>query len=127
MQRRDSARAQKAEATRLALIEAARKLFTSRGYHEVGVRDFAAQAGVTRGALYHHFPDKEALFIAVFDAVEQELMSETSNHPRSSSDAWTRFREGIQVYLAAVYPARCTAHHIDRWTGGSWLAAVAKA
>jgi AcrR family transcriptional regulator len=101
-QRRDSARAQRAEATRLALIEAARELFTSRGYHEVGVRDFAAQAGVTRGALYHHFTDKEALFMAVFDAVEQELMSKTSNNRSSSSDAWTRFLEGIQVYLAAV-------------------------
>jgi AcrR family transcriptional regulator len=84
------------------LIEAARELFTSRGYHEVGVRDFAAKAGVTRGALYHHFPDKEALFLAVFDAVERELMSQTPNDAGSSADLWTSFRKGIQSYLAAV-------------------------
>jgi AcrR family transcriptional regulator len=102
IQRRDSARAQKAEATRLALIEAARELFTSRGYHEVGVRDFAAKAGVTRGALYHHFPDKEALFLAVFDAVERELMGHAPNDIGPSCDLWARFREGIQLYLSAV-------------------------
>jgi AcrR family transcriptional regulator len=84
------------------LIAAARELFTSRGYHEVGVRDFTAQAGVTRGALYHHFPDKQALFLAVFDAVERDLMSETPNDSGSSRDLWTRFREGIQFYLSAV-------------------------
>jgi AcrR family transcriptional regulator len=101
-QRRDSARAKRAEATKLGLIAAARALFTSRGYHEVGVRDFAKKAGVTRGALYHHFADKEALFIAVFDAVEQELMGETSAKVGSSLDPWTGFRRGIRVHLAAV-------------------------
>jgi AcrR family transcriptional regulator len=101
-QRRDSTRAQKAEVTRRALLEAARELFTSRGYHAVGVRDFAAQAGVTRGALYHHFPDKEALFLAVFDAVERELMSQAPNDAGSSRDLWTSFRKGIQIYLSAV-------------------------
>src|SRR5438874_646675 len=72
-QRRDTARAQRAELTRQALIAAARGLFTEKGFHAVGVRDVAARAGVSRGALAHHFADKEALFLAVFEAIEHEL------------------------------------------------------
>jgi AcrR family transcriptional regulator len=77
----EGVRGAQAEATRLALIKAARALFTARGYHDVGIREFAAVAGVTRGALYHHFGDKESLFLAVFDAVEQEMMVESAQPP----------------------------------------------
>jgi len=106
-QRRDSARAVKAGATREALIAAARALFTERGYHEVSVRDVAALAGVTRGALSHHFSGKEALFVAVFDAVERELVEAGAAQQGGPSDLdpWTRFRAGIQHYLdAAIRP-----------------------
>ena len=100
----DGVRAQQAQATRRALVEAARELFTERGYHNVGIREFAAKANVTRGALYHHFGDKESLFLAVFDAVEREMMGEGAQRRRakSSDDAWTQFKRGIQAYLDAV-------------------------
>jgi AcrR family transcriptional regulator len=100
----EGARGAQAEATRLALIKAARALFTARGYHDVGIREFAAIAGVTRGALYHHFGDKESLFLAVFDAVEQEMMVESAQPPsmKAGDDAWSMFRKGIQAYLDAV-------------------------
>jgi AcrR family transcriptional regulator len=102
-QRRDSARAQKAEATRQALIAAARELFAERGYHGVSVRDVTAHAGVTRGALAHHFEDKEALFLAVFDAVEQELLAQGGGAPAESrTDPWSLFRAGVQAYLEAA-------------------------
>lgn len=101
-QRRDGPRAQQAQATKQALIDVARELFTSRGYFAVGVRDFAAAVGMTRGALYHHFPDKEALFVAVFDAVEQELLSRLEKAVGRDGDPWARFRRGIQAYLGAV-------------------------
>jgi AcrR family transcriptional regulator len=68
--------AERAEATRNALVAAARQLFVERGYHATGTEDIVALAGVgTRGALYHHFADKKALFVAVFEAVEEDLVT----------------------------------------------------
>jgi AcrR family transcriptional regulator len=103
-QREDSGRARRAEETRRALIAAGRDLFTEHGYHGVGVRDITARAGVTRGALAHHFTDKQGLFLAVFDAIERELIAAGAEPPPSAapSDAWAQFRAGIQAYLDAA-------------------------
>jgi AcrR family transcriptional regulator len=60
---------ERTEQTRTALLSAARNLFTERSYAETATPEIVAEAGVTRGALYHHFADKQALFRAV---VEQE-------------------------------------------------------
>ncbi|MET0337534.1 MAG: TetR/AcrR family transcriptional regulator [Caulobacter sp.] len=103
-QRRDGPRALKAEETRHALIEAARALFAEHGYHEVGIRDLTAQAGVTRGALAHHFADKEGLFVAVFEHVERELIAEIADHAAAQAhlDPWAQFRSGLRFYLQAA-------------------------
>ncbi len=67
--------ADRAEATRSALVVAARHLFVERGYHDTSTEEIVALAAVgTRGALYHHFADKRALFVAVFEAVEEDLV-----------------------------------------------------
>ena len=67
-------RDRQAEATRGALVEAARRLFVEQGFAATGTQAIVAAAGVgTRGALYHHFPDKESLFLAVFEAIQADL------------------------------------------------------
>jgi AcrR family transcriptional regulator len=66
---------ERSAATRDALISAARKLWGLRGYAEVGTPEIATAAGVTRGAMYHQFADKAALFREVVEVVEHDVMS----------------------------------------------------
>src|ERR1700754_2548864 len=66
---------ERSAATRDALISAARRLWGLRGYAEVGTPEIATAAGVTRGAMYHQFTDKAALFRDVVEAVEQDVMA----------------------------------------------------
>src|SRR5258707_13760486 len=63
----------RSEATRQALVRAARSLFGARGYADVGTEEIVRTAGVTRGALYHQFRDKAGLFAAVAEEVEAEI------------------------------------------------------
>jgi AcrR family transcriptional regulator len=71
---RKSSNAERSGATRAALVAAARPLFAARGYAGVGAEEIVAAAGVTRGALYHHFGGKEGLLAAVYEQLEQELL-----------------------------------------------------
>jgi AcrR family transcriptional regulator len=64
--------AQRTEATRAALMTAARRLFTARGYDAVAAEEIVKAAGVTRGALYHHFGGKAELLEAVYERLEAE-------------------------------------------------------
>jgi AcrR family transcriptional regulator len=66
---------ERSAATRDALISAASKLWGLRGYAEVGTPEIVTAAGVTRGAMYHQFADKAALFSEVVEAVEQDVMA----------------------------------------------------
>jgi AcrR family transcriptional regulator len=66
---------ERSAATRDALIAAARKLWGLRGFADVGTPEIAATAGVTRGAMYHQFADKAALFREVVEVVEQDVMA----------------------------------------------------
>jgi AcrR family transcriptional regulator len=93
--------ATRAEATRAALVATARRLFVENGYHATGTTDVVAQAGAgTRGALYHHFPDKRSLFLAVFHEVEQDLLAGAAANV-TASDALTRLRTGLNAFLDA--------------------------
>lgn len=70
--------ADRTAATRAALIGAARTLFADEGFAAVGTQAIALRAGVTRGALYHQFADKNELFVAVFEQIEEEVMGQVA-------------------------------------------------
>jgi len=88
------------EATKAALVEAARKLFVSKGYFATGTEEIVAKAGVgTRGALYHHFTDKEELFRAVFHQVQSDLAAATVVNEQD--DALDLLGSALQQFLDA--------------------------
>jgi AcrR family transcriptional regulator len=94
-------KAQQSEATRGDLIATARRLFAERGYSDVSTEEIVREAGMTRGALYHHFKDKQDLFRAVAEAVESELGPMIMANATPGADAWTFLVEATQTFLDA--------------------------
>ena len=94
--------AQRRERTRTALIDSARALFAERGYAGAGREEIAERAGVTRGAMYHHFSSKEALFQAVFEVVEQELCDAIATSAMAGRDPIEQLRIGARAFLEAA-------------------------
>jgi AcrR family transcriptional regulator len=99
---RRSRKADQSEATRQALIEAARELFAQRGYAAVATEEIVQAAGVTRGALYHHFAGKLELFEAVYEEVERQLVELIAASAMSAaSDPLAALRAGAEAFLDA--------------------------
>jgi AcrR family transcriptional regulator len=96
-----SLRARQAEATRELVLGVARELFTELGYAGTSIERIIQQAGVARGALYHHFAGKEALFRAVYDAVEQEVVARVVGAALAESSPWDGVTSGLRVFLDA--------------------------
>jgi AcrR family transcriptional regulator len=93
-------------ATRAALLAAARELFARDGFAATGREAIVTKAGVTRGALYHHFATKQALFRAVFEQLEAEVMSQVARAASHASSPFEMLRTGAIAYLdAALDPA----------------------
>ena len=90
------------EATRADLIRAARKLFTEKSYAETGTPEIVAEAGVTRGALYHHFADKQALFAAVVEQEAASVAAEIDHASPPSLSARDALIAGSDAYLEAM-------------------------
>lgn len=90
------------DATRRELVAAARKLFTEKSYAETSTPEIVAAAGVTRGALYHHFADKQALFRAVVEQEAAEVASEIESAAPASLGARDALVAGSDAYLAAM-------------------------
>jgi AcrR family transcriptional regulator len=92
-------KAEQSEATRSALIEAARGLFSERGYASVSTEEIVQSAGVTRGALYHHFRDKKDLFAEVVEQLEQELLQKIATTALGESDPWAQQLVAVGAFL----------------------------
>jgi AcrR family transcriptional regulator len=94
-------RAQQAADTRAQLIQAGRALFAERGYAGVGTEEIVARAGVTRGALYHHFEDKKDLFRAVHEQLERDLATSIGEQIAGVEDPWEALVRGVRGFLNA--------------------------
>jgi AcrR family transcriptional regulator len=101
MDRMKTRRAEQAEGTRSALIEAARPLFAERGFADVATEEIVAAARVTRGALYYHFEDKRDLFRAVYAEVDRELVEGIARVALAEPDPWQRLIAGFDAFLDA--------------------------
>jgi AcrR family transcriptional regulator len=93
-----------AAATKDRLVGIARRLFTEHGYDGTSTSMVLAEAGLARGALYHHFPDKRALLRAAFEDVERDLVegvvAQSYADPRRP--LWERLQIGIRAFLAGA-------------------------
>jgi len=88
-----SSQLERSEATRAELIASARLLFGERGYADVGTEEIVRAAGVTRGALYHHFGSKRDLMEAVYEQIEGELTERSPKDAIGGSDPVEALRE----------------------------------
>jgi AcrR family transcriptional regulator len=93
------------EATRGELLRAARELFAEHGYAGVGTEKIVERAGVTRGALYHHFEGKERLLEAVYEQIEADLMQRIAAHAGevAGADPLAELAVGVDVLLDAAH------------------------
>ena len=87
------------ETTRAALLAAGRELFSTKGFAGAGREEIVERAGVTRGAMYHHFASKEELFAAVYEMAEAEAMGKVAEAAMSGADPLDRLRRGAMAYL----------------------------
>jgi AcrR family transcriptional regulator len=88
------------EATTRALIREARRQFASRGYANVSLAGIVEAAGVTKGALYHHFSGKEDLFRAVLREVHREVATRIAT-AAPDGDSWSQLVAGCEMFLSA--------------------------
>jgi AcrR family transcriptional regulator len=90
-------------ATRAVLVSAARRLFATHGFNDVSSEKIAQAAGVTRGALYHHFADKTDVFAAVFELIESEVVGRIAAavSAMGPSDPIAQMRLGANAWLDA--------------------------
>jgi AcrR family transcriptional regulator len=87
------------------LIEVARIHFTERGYADSGLEEIAAEAELTRGALYHHFRNKTQLFHVVLESVQKEIAERVETEAAKSDDVWEQLFLGCRAFVtSAVEP-----------------------
>jgi AcrR family transcriptional regulator len=92
---------ERSEATIGELVAAAGALFRAHGYAATSVEDIVDRAGVTRGALYHHFTAKQDIFRAVVEEAEQQLVASLAQAVGTGHDAWEQLCRGCHAFLEA--------------------------
>lgn len=98
-------RSEMVEETRSKLIETARKAFAEKGYAKASMDDITAEAGLTRGALYHHFGDKKGLLQAVVDQIDSEMAARARQTATQAESVWEGLlAEGIVYIEMALNP-----------------------
>src|SRR3954471_2431850 len=99
-------RQQYSASTKRALVEIAEGLFTEHGYANTSLDAIVAGARVTKGALYHHFSGKQALFEAVFERVEADASRTVNKSLKGRKDPWEKARAGLRAFLGVVQEPR---------------------
>ena len=94
-------RQRQSEATKELLVSIARERFTEQGYAATSIEDIVQRAGVAKGALYHHFSGKDALFRAVYEAVLAEAVSAVMAAALAAQEPWPAVRAGLSAFLDA--------------------------
>jgi len=97
-----SRRQQFSASTKKTLVEVAERLFTEHGYASTSLDAIVAGAEVTKGALYHHFSGKQALYEVVFEKVEAATAQSIDAAMRETKDPWEQARAGLRTFLQAV-------------------------
>ena len=92
-------RAEMIAETRAKLLAAGRKAFGTIGYSEASMDDFTAEAGLTRGALYHHFGDKKGLFEAVVLEIDSEMTARMEAAAKSAPTRWQGLVDECNSYI----------------------------
>ncbi|MFD9692855.1 TetR/AcrR family transcriptional regulator [Kitasatospora sp. NPDC059146] len=93
-------RARQREQTRQSLLRESRRLFSTEGYGAVGLAEIVAAAGVTKGALYHHFDSKTALFRTVLEQVQQEVAERIAVTADAREEPWEQLVAGCEAFLS---------------------------
>lgn len=99
MATRKSRREEYSEATREGLIDSALRLFFERGYSRTSLDDVVAATRVTKGALYHHFEGKRALFEAVYDRLGQQMQHRVTTAAAAADNPWHAALGGMDAFL----------------------------
>src|SRR5689334_18786679 len=99
-------RQQYSASTKRALVEIAEELFTEHGYANTSLDAIVAGARVTKGALYHHFSGKQALFEAVFERVETDASRTINKSLKGRKDPWEKAQAGLRTFLGVVQEQR---------------------
>jgi AcrR family transcriptional regulator len=90
---------ERGQATRAHLIEVATRLFAAHGYDGTSIEAVLAESGVSRGSLYHHFPGKEALYLAVFEVLGDRLGADMTAALQDAADPVDMLRIGCVTWI----------------------------